>query len=356
MSGPSAERILVVLPTWLGDAAMATPALRRLRESLPSAHIAGVARPGPDQLLAGLDSLDEIVPVVGKGVMQALHTGRALAHGRYSSALLLRNSFSSALTVRLAHIPRRVGTGRDGRSWLLTDRVAPVRADARRFAPVPALDEYLRLVDRFLGKPSDDEPAPSMALGLTSEQEEQTCRVLAQVGSPERYAVINPGANREDKRWPASRFAEVAAHLFANHQLRVLINASPAEADLARQVLEAVPRQVRDCVDSLAGRGTTIGSLKGVIRGAALLVTNDTGPRHIAACFGVPTVSLFGPTDPRWTTLPDQTAGESRREEILVADPTLPEELVADEHPQRCRIDRIETDRVIAAADRVLSS
>jgi heptosyltransferase-2 len=95
----------------------------------------------------------------------------------------------------------------------------------------------------------------------------------------------------------------------------------------------------------------TIGSLKAVVRRAGLMVTNDTGPRHIAAAFGVPTVTLFGPTDPRWTTLP--TLGGARRAEV-VADPTLPEGEIADDHPDRCRIDRIGVERVQAAVEEVL--
>src|SRR5205085_6498257 len=103
-------------------------------------------------------------------------------------------------------------------------------------------------------------------------------------------------------------------------------------------------------VGALPGLGVTIGSLKAVVRGAALMVTNDTGPRFIAAAFGVPTVVLHGPTDPRWSILP----GAERFETDIVADPTLPPELNANEHPERCRIDRIETGRVIRAVDEVL--
>jgi heptosyltransferase-2 len=79
------------------------------------------------------------------------------------------------------------------------------------------------------------------------------------------------------------------------------------------------------------------------------LVTNDTGPRHIAAAFGVPTVTLFGPTDPRWTTLPP---GQHPCENI-VADPTLPEHLIADDFPERCAIERIEIERVLEALRRL---
>ena len=93
----------------------------------------------------------------------------------------------------------------------------------------------------------------------------------------------------------------------------------------------------------------TIAALKPLLRDARLLVTNDTGPRHIAAALGTPVVSLFGPTDRRWTTIPfdDEIA--------LDADPTLPEEEVANDHPDRCAIDRIDPGRVTDACDRLLA-
>jgi heptosyltransferase-2 len=140
-------------------------------------------------------------------------------------------------------------------------------------------------------------------------------------------------------------------------RLRVLVNGSPGEAALTEEIAAAGNGLLGSgggespSVASLATLGITIGSLKGVVRRAALMVTNDTGPRHIAAAFGVPLVSLFGPTDHRWTTIPTRPGGP---EAVLLADPTLPEELMADDHPERCRVDRIEIESVWAAVERVL--
>ena len=91
-----------------------------------------------------------------------------------------------------------------------------------------------------------------------------------------------------------------------------------------------------------------LSSLKAVIQRAAVLITNDTGPRHIAAALGTPVVTLFGPTDHRWTTL----CGV--RERILLAEPFLPEELVADRHPKSCAIEKISVQDVVAAVDGLL--
>ncbi|MEL6795413.1 MAG: glycosyltransferase family 9 protein, partial [Planctomycetota bacterium] len=102
---------------------------------------------------------------------------------------------------------------------------------------------------------------------------------------------------------------------------------------------------------SLPAIGGTLGGLKALVRRAALMVTNDTGPRHFAAAMGTPLVTLFGPTDHRWTTIPTRPGGP---EMILTADPGLPATESANDHPERCRVDRISFERVREAVDRVL--
>src|SRR5690606_38596979 len=161
----------------------------------------------------------------------------------------------------------------------------------------------------------------------------------------ERVAVLNPGGNNEAKRWPADRFARVAEHLIERHGMRVLVNGAPAERDVVHAVVNGVNERMRDRCAALCDLGVTLGSLQGVVRRASIMVTNDTGPRHIAGALGVKLVTLFGPTDHRWTTIPTRPGGE---ELILVADPSLPAEEVANDHPERCRIDRITTESVLA--------
>jgi heptosyltransferase-2 len=159
-------------------------------------------------------------------------------------------------------------------------------------------------------------------------------------------ALLNPGGNNPAKRWPAERFAALADHLQSKHGLTVLINGSPAEAEVVASIAGAC-REAK-CVQ-LPELGINLGTLKALTRRSRLMVTNDTGPRHIAAAFGVPLVSLFGPTDPRWTVIPTRAA-----EVVLVADPTLPEEEAAEDHPERCRIERIRLEAVVEAVEVVL--
>ncbi|MGQ0629125.1 MAG: glycosyltransferase family 9 protein [Phycisphaerales bacterium] len=355
-------RVLVVLPSWLGDTIMATPTLRLLLAGLPGSVIVGLARPGMDELLAGSELLDDVVTADARSVTGPARIAQRLKVFRFDAALILPNSFASAMGVRLAGVPVRVGYDRDGRGMLLTHALeAPLRALPHTgFAPISAVDYYLeagRALLRVLGR----EPpaiAPALELSASVVQDARAEEVLYKAGVPDGapFALLNPGGNNPAKRWPVERFAAVAHHLISRHGLRVAINGSPAEAELVALIRDTIVlNEPADGpqVACLHECGGTIGSLKGVVRRARIVITNDTGPRHIAAAFGVRCVTLFGPTDPRWTTLPEP-AGPGR-ERILVADPSLPESELADDHPDRCRIDRIHTTAVVAAADTLLT-
>ena len=346
---------------------MATPALRLLRNRLPGATIGVLCRPGIDQLLDGFPDdralFDAIHVARNSGVVGPKHTAGKVRAGRYDTALLFTNSFSTALATRLAGIPRRMGYDRDGRGILLTHKLRAPRVD-NDHAIVPAVDYYHHAARALLALPDtipDLEPEippgshhlpdhMRMELAVSQNDDARADEVLARAGidAAAHFAIINPGGNNPAKRWPAERFARLADHLSSTHRLRVLINAAPAESELADEIsglAETSPANLARC-------GQTIGSLKAITARARLMVTNDTGPRHIAAALGTPLVSLFGPTDHRWTPIPTRPEAP---ETLLLADPTLPPTESANDHPQRCRIDRIDLQTVTDAADQLLS-
>lgn len=331
---------------------MATPVLRLLRESLPDTTIGVLVRPNTEELLAGSSLVDEIHVEHAKGLTGPKRVAIRLRPQRYDAALLLANSFSSALVVRLASIPRRVGYDRDKRGALLTQRLTAPRRPDGDFAIIAACDYYYR-AGRALLDGSDPGPrsTPSdirMELEISRPQRTaaQNIIVRAGFGSDEPVAILNIGGNKIEKRWPPERFAQLADYLNREHKMRVLINGSPAESALCAHVASLATTSPI----ALPPFGVTLGSLKGLVQHASIMITNDTGPRHIAAALGTPVVSLFGPTDHRWTTVP-APAGEK----ILVADPTLDPSETADDHPERCRIDRIEFIDVIEAAQSLLA-
>jgi heptosyltransferase-2 len=115
---------------------------------------------------------------------------------------------------------------------------------------------------------------------------------------------------------------------------------SPEEHDLVQNIIRCATSPLHDLTRS----GITLESLKDVVQHADLLITNDTGPRHLAVACGTPTITLYGPTDFRWTTY------DCEHDIALLADPFLPEELVADSNPERCNINNIPARDVIAFA------
>lgn len=310
MAEPS--RILVVLPNWVGDAIMAGPALRALRQLYPSAHIACLTRRYVKPVLTGMPWMNRLLTYRTRG--ERRRTGRGLLNlaarlraGRFDTAVLLPNSFKMALLCRMARIPRIVGYDRDGRGFLLTDRLLPAKEDGR-YVPTPIVKYYLSLV-QYLGWRGRD---TRLALFVTADEEAEGERVLRRAGvwerlcsdaaAPERGPVvlINPGAQYGDaKCWPPANFADVADRLAEELHAAILISGAPRE----RGVVDAVRRAMRHPAADLAQAGVTLGSLKSIVRRCNLVITNDTGPRHIAAALGTPVVTVFGPTDPRWTQI-----------------------------------------------------
>jgi heptosyltransferase-2 len=351
------KRLLVVCPSWLGDVVMATPALRLLRDRLPGAFIGGLLRPGMDELLAGTSLLDEMHVDRARGVMGPKMVAAKVRPRMYDTALLLTNSFSTALITRLAFIPRRVGYDREGRGLLLTQRLRAERRGALAglgvgsFACVPAVEYYLHAARAIVGEEDAVGDARArLELGYTEKQMQAGEWILKSAGVNEgdAFAVLNPGGNDPAKRWPADRFIEIGKRLQRERGWKVLVNGSPGEAELCERLAVGLG----DKKLNLQEHVITIGALKPLLERARLMVTNDTGPRHIAAAFGVPTVALFGPTDHRWTTLPESGAPMIE----VLADPTLPEDQLANDHPERCAIDKIEVERVWGAVQRALAS
>ncbi|MEX0876370.1 MAG: lipopolysaccharide heptosyltransferase II [Phycisphaerales bacterium] len=362
-------RLLVVLPSWVGDAVMATPTIRRIRDAMPGIFIGALCRPGIDQLLSGSSLFDELHVFQPHGMMASKKAANKVRPRRYDAALLLTNSFSTALITRMAFIPRRIGYNRDTRGVLLTDPVAPPRNADKSWKLTPAVDYYWNLASHLLDEDPVDwsihtptscthvplalPPGVFMELSATDADRTKAAEVLRAAGiEPGRgYAVLNPGGNNPAKRWPPDRFAALADHLYSTRNLRVLINGSPAEADLVDQIIT-----VADTAPvSLPSLGNTLGALKPIIDGASIMITNDTGPRHIAAALSTPLVTLFGPTDPRWTTIPTTPLPDgSPSETILVADPTLPPDQSANDHPERCAVERISLETVIEAANQLI--
>lgn len=330
------SRIAVLAPSWVGDACMATPAFRALRAARPDATIELTCRPGLDRLLGASPWFDRIEVDALRGLAGPFRGGRRLRARRPDEVVLFPNSFRTALAAFVSGAPRRVGFRRDLRGLLLTAGVP--RHDRRE--PYPTLASYVDLLEAGLGIPVTDRK-PELFLDPLADRAAAE-RLLADVPRP--FALLVPGGNRDDKRWPVDRFARLAEAL-AERGLAAVATGSPGERDLLASLAAASRVPIHD----LSRSRFDLGVLKGVVASARLCVTNDTGPRHLAAAFSIPTVALFGPTDHRWTLLPGAP------ERLLVAEPFLPGDRMADRHPKACRIDRITLGDVLDAVDGLLA-
>jgi heptosyltransferase-2 len=218
MSEP--RKLLVVQPSWVGDAVMATPTLRALRELYPSAHIAYLMRRYVKPVYAGMPWADQLITYrtgktkakAGKG--QFFELAARLRAAEFDLAVLLPNSFKTALVCKMAGIKRVVGYERDGRGFLLTDKLLPVK-DKGKFVPSPIVKYYLGLA-HYLGSDHRD---LRLQLFVTDSERREARDVLARSGLDpdlERPAshgsppmiVLNPGAAYgAAQRWKAEYFA-----------------------------------------------------------------------------------------------------------------------------------------------------
>jgi heptosyltransferase-2 len=293
------RRLLVVIPNWVGDVVLATPVLAALRTHFQRSRITYLLREHFAEIVAGGNWNDDLVfwpqrkSVVDE--RRTLRLARRLRGMGFDLALLLANSFRSALVARLARIPRRVGYARDGRGWLLTDRLRPLKRDGE-LVPSPVLPYYIQLAERVGCEVTDRK----LRLGITPQQEQKGADLARhhRVGNGRPYAIINPGAAfGAAKCWLPERFAAVCDRLNEDCRLRPVIVGAPNEVPLMRKIAELAETDVICCAEP----GTTLGSLKPLVRDASLLICNDTGPRHYGAAFDVPTVTIFGPTHQEWT-------------------------------------------------------
>ena len=320
-------RLVVLMPTWFGDCLMAIPTLRAIKHHRPDAHLAVQLREPLAPLVEGLPFVDERIPVPVDGPGASPLAAAGQLRGRsFGAAVLLPNSFRAAAVAALALIPRRIGYARDGRSGLLTDRLIPQRS-GRRFTPVPTLEYYLSLA-YYLGAPRRDDDH-RMEIVTRPEDDQRATELLASAkGRP--VVLLNPGAQKPAKRWPADRFARLAARCSQELGCAVAVTGSPAERDILARVTGAATTPIID----LPKAGMNLRLLKSVTRAAALMVTNDTGPRHLAAAAGTPVVTLFGPTTPDWTHI-----GFEHERQVIAADAGQPDSMAnigVDEVFARC--------------------
>jgi heptosyltransferase II len=273
------ERFVVVAPNWLGDAVMALPAIADVRNGRPGASLVVAARASVAPLFSLVREVDEVVVLPRRGPYPL---------GGSDIALLLPNSFHSALMTARAGVRERWGYRNDLRSLLLT------RAVRRPSASTHQIDSYQHLVHAlgFVNGPAAPALDPKVDCRATGAE------VLERAGwnGQTPLVAMAPGAAYGSaKRWPPSAFADLAAGLAEDGVIVVMVGAE-ADRVTASEVLHALAR--RSPVLDFVGR-TDLSTLSGVLLNCRALIANDSGASHLAAALGISVSVPFGATDER---------------------------------------------------------
>ncbi|MBS3764018.1 MAG: lipopolysaccharide heptosyltransferase II [Planctomycetes bacterium] len=303
---PQAQHIAIDCPNWVGDAVMATPALRCVRRNYPEAQIVFIIRPYLRGIFEDAPWYDGILeyepPADGgpfswqKGAVFMLRAAQRLRQEKLDLALLLKHSFRSALLARLAGAKRRVANSRGDQKWLLTDYLMWPRQNGERL-PLPKVEAYMRLCELLELKYTDERALELFYSPAVARKAEEL--VVQAGGNPQQpmFGIV-PGASfGSAKFWDCRKFAQVADALIERHGWQAAVLCGPGEEELGRKIGSYMSHR---CLQ-FDPQELSLSVLKPMIARCELLVTTDTGPRHIGTAFRVPTVVIMGPTDPRHT-------------------------------------------------------
>jgi heptosyltransferase-2 len=286
------EHILVWLPSPMGDTILATGALRALRDHFAQARITYCGSPLMRQLLTPCDWYDDWLDQA-----PPLKAAARFRQRGFTQVILLKNSFGSALTCFLGGIATRIGYARDHRSWLLTHRLTPAKLPNGAFEPRSMVDYYLDLCT-FLGIQCEDRMPALEVSPDDRDAVKHKLSCLADRSGP-LVILVPGGAFGPSKCWAAASYAKLADTLHASRRARVLVSVSPNESE--RAISRDIIRHSTCPVTDLGETPLTLGQLKALFEQADLVISNDTGPRHMAIALKRRVITLFGPNDPNWT-------------------------------------------------------
>ena len=280
------RRILFIKPSSLGDIVHALPTLAALRQHCPQAHITWLVKRPWVELLERVEGLDRVW-AVNPGIAGWLSEVPRLRAERFDLAVDLQGLLRSACMARLAGCSVRVGfaNGREGSTLFYTQRVA---------VPTPemhAVDRYLLVADALgAARPA----TPQFRFRIPPADREQVSAVLSRAGvrAGLPWIAMNVSARWPTKRWPVESFAAVADRLHQEGAGPVVLIGGPDDRADAQTVKALVKTSSVIDVTGL----TALGLLPALLQSAAVLLTNDSGPMHVAAAMGTPVVALFGPT------------------------------------------------------------
>jgi len=287
------NRILVVNVNWVGDVLFSTPAIRAIRRHYPDAHIACMVVSRCKEILELNPHLNELIIYDEKGEHKGL-AGKlrlisALKARRFDCVFLFHRSLTRTLMVALSGIKERVGTDNPKRGFLLTKKVKSQPPDIHK------VEQFLHIVKAVIG---DEDYGKSMELFISREDEAFADEFLKSygIGQKDNFIILNPGGNWDLKRWPADNFAKLGDKLNGQYSVPIVITGAEKDAELGKKIAGMMK-----CKPVIACGRTSLRQLAAIMRRASLVISNDSGPMHIAVSQGARTIALFGPTDPAIT-------------------------------------------------------
>lgn len=290
------RNILVRSTNWIGDVIMTLPALAAIRKTLPKAKISVLAKPWVAELLHLSPAVDEVIlfqsPGIHSGVAGKFRLAAELKKKSFDAAILLQNAIEAAILAHLAGIPVRAGYNSDGRGLLLTHSVGRTK-EIRR---VHQIDYYLEMVKALGFQSAGRDVRLQLGDDYAGIADDLLKKYGAVVGAP--LIGVAPGATYGPaKMWFPDRFARVADRLIEEFGAQVILFGSRADHKTTEQVCRYAAHPMID----IAGR-TTLKEAIALIAKCRLFLSNDSGLMHVAGALGIPTIAIFGSTNPVTTS------------------------------------------------------
>lgn len=286
-------RILILNQNWLGDVLFSTPAIRAIRRRFPKSHLSCLAPKRVSDALLRNPHLNETLSYDERAALltlfEPLRVWAMLRKRRFDAVILFHRSRSKAFLAMAAGIRLRVGFARGGRDWLLTEAIAPPEGRPHK------IDAFLHLL-KEAGIPSDGR-WPELVPSKADEAGLNALLASRGVSADEPLAVVHAGGNWELKRWPPEYFSRWIDLFRRAKKWKIVLCGTASEEMLARSIAE---KFTDGGVVSVCGK-TSLGELAALMKRARIVLSNDSGPIHVAAAQRAPILGLFGPTSPRET-------------------------------------------------------
>ncbi len=287
------RRIVIRVNNWIGDVVMISPAVRAIREHFREARIAILAKRWVLDTLRGDPFYDDLIEYddagAHRGLAGRLRLASSLRRQRFDLAILFQKAFDAAALAFLSGARFRIGYATDARSWLLTHALEPPPSDTHHV-------EVFLGIARALGCTIDN-ALPSFHLNATDRAEAESLLNRAGISGLRPLVTFHPGASKEPRAWHPDRFAALGRRLSERHGARVILLGSYGERGLLERIAGGIPREAV----FLPATDLRIKVAAAIVERCHLFVGNDSGPMHMAAALGVPTVAIFGPGTPRRT-------------------------------------------------------